>query len=594
MSYCAVYLNRIHREKNLPEKPEDPLILEKSIPYDAEFTFIDFVPSVLTYSSSAHHQVEYHRFSHLIDTANNWLDKNSHWNIINCETVRLSYRHNVTSMVSRWEQQINPVTPLWSPISRGEFETSLKAFRLWIRRKDKFDSDYYNNNNDDIMFNDKFRKLKHLDFIPKRLNENSFETIDQLLERVNGRLKQPDTLFWNIITLESLKIEANSEWFIDPEISLADESSRHLTILRLFYEQYKSGDDMNAIILEENDDYPYTVIGIEDFKPELLSAGSFFKRPEFEPFCSLTQRASRWLNSQYVDYFLNAQSIDIKIKSPSKLETRNCTNIEHGHYIQFLRIVYCKLLPRINNNDSETIIKRPKSTHEQQQQQQQQTTNQSSSSSSSDNNIIQLCSKVFVATKLDHPLDSMQQRIYNWLHHQDNNQQQNVCILGAETINVYGKDDDEKVLEKKTSDCFYGNRLGSLNTFTFKAIRLYYCQIPIIGDNDHDDNDFIDKDSRAKYYRCTGKTFQRKKSRNFTYSNSNSNNNNREKSLQRKNSKLKIIHSNSFRMNNVTIKQSSMNEKLDEKESNRIGFIKSLRRSKSHIQNHHSTSCNCM
>lgn len=66
MSYCAVYLNRIHREKNLPEKPEDPLILEKSIPYDAEFTFIDFVPSVLTYSSSAHHQVEYHRFRYCI------------------------------------------------------------------------------------------------------------------------------------------------------------------------------------------------------------------------------------------------------------------------------------------------------------------------------------------------------------------------------------------------------------------------------------------------------------------------------------------------------------------------------------------------
>lgn len=67
--------------------------------------------------------------SHLIDTANSWIEKNSQWNIVNCETVRLSYRHNVTSMVSRWEQQINPVTPLWSPISRGEFETSLKAFR---------------------------------------------------------------------------------------------------------------------------------------------------------------------------------------------------------------------------------------------------------------------------------------------------------------------------------------------------------------------------------------------------------------------------------------------------------------------------------
>ena len=135
------------------------------------------------------------------------------------------------------------------------------------------------------------------------------------MERINIRLKQPDTIFWNIITLESLKIEANSEWFIDPEISLVDESSRHLTILRLFYEEYTNTGDMNVTIFEENDDYTYTVIGIEDFKPELISAGSFFKRPKFERFCSLTQRASRWLNSHYVDYFLNAQSIDIKIKS---------------------------------------------------------------------------------------------------------------------------------------------------------------------------------------------------------------------------------------------------------------------------------------
>lgn len=61
MSYAAVYLNRVHREKNQPEKPEDPLILEKDIPYDADFTFVDFVPSVLSYSAGTH-EVEYHRF----------------------------------------------------------------------------------------------------------------------------------------------------------------------------------------------------------------------------------------------------------------------------------------------------------------------------------------------------------------------------------------------------------------------------------------------------------------------------------------------------------------------------------------------------
>jgi hypothetical protein len=60
MAYCAVYLNRISREKNCPEKPEAPLILEKEIPHDARFTFVDFVPSVHQFSSDS--RVEYHTF----------------------------------------------------------------------------------------------------------------------------------------------------------------------------------------------------------------------------------------------------------------------------------------------------------------------------------------------------------------------------------------------------------------------------------------------------------------------------------------------------------------------------------------------------
>lgn len=160
-------------------------------------------------------------------------------------------------------------------------------------------------------------KLKYIDFIPKRLNENSFETIDDLLTRINVRLKQPDTLLWNIITIESLKIESNSEWTIDSEISLAEESSRQLTILRLFYEVNTSNniDYLDSILFRCKDNTGYTVIGVQDFKPRLISAGSFFKKPEFESFSSLVQRASVWLAVHTEAHFLNAQSIDIKIKS---------------------------------------------------------------------------------------------------------------------------------------------------------------------------------------------------------------------------------------------------------------------------------------
>lgn len=68
---------------------------------------------------------------HLIERANYWLRRNSHWKLINCETVKLLYRHNLTNMVSRWEQQINPATAMWSgsQLRTNEYETSLKVLR---------------------------------------------------------------------------------------------------------------------------------------------------------------------------------------------------------------------------------------------------------------------------------------------------------------------------------------------------------------------------------------------------------------------------------------------------------------------------------
>ena len=59
MAYCAVYLNRILREEDRPEKAENPLVLEKDIPIDASFSYIDFVPSCLSYIVN---DVEFHSF----------------------------------------------------------------------------------------------------------------------------------------------------------------------------------------------------------------------------------------------------------------------------------------------------------------------------------------------------------------------------------------------------------------------------------------------------------------------------------------------------------------------------------------------------
>ena len=179
------------------------------------------------------------------------------------------------------------------------------TFRLWIRRRD-IDEENIELINECDQF---VATLKHMDFIPQRLNGNTFESIEKVLERINERLHQPDASKWNMISLQSLKMEANSDWNIaDCEDSLAEESSRHLIVLRLFYEELDLKD--NEPLLDH-----VATIGIEDFKPHLLSGGSFFKRPQFEPFSCLVHRAARWLTDQPNVHFMNVQSIDIKVKS---------------------------------------------------------------------------------------------------------------------------------------------------------------------------------------------------------------------------------------------------------------------------------------
>lgn len=163
--------------------------------------------------------------------------------------------------------------------------------------------------------------LKHIDFVPSRLSGSTFESVDEVLVRLNERINQPDARRWNMISLQSLKVEANSDWNLtDPEVSLAEESSRYIIVLRLFYEEFnyggengeKSGDKDTC---QNEQSSVKATIGIEDFKPRHLSGGSFFKRPQFEPFSALVQRSGKWLTSQSGVQFLNAQSIDIKVKS---------------------------------------------------------------------------------------------------------------------------------------------------------------------------------------------------------------------------------------------------------------------------------------
>ncbi|CAG2110036.1 unnamed protein product [Medioppia subpectinata] len=419
MAYCAVYLNRISREKNCPEKPEDPLILEKEIPHDARFSFVDIVPSVHQFSANS--QVDYHSFRFLVDTCNSWLKKNPHWEVINCETVKLSYRHNLTTMVSRWEVQTNPATNPWVTPTRGDFETSLKVLRVWIKRREEMVVKEAESETS---------VLKYMDFEPLRKDGN-FENLDDVVSRINAKIRAQNFDGKRLITIESLNVEANGDWKIDTELSVAEESSRHVTIIRLFYEE--------GSCLEEE-------IGIADFTPHHLSGGSLFKRPHFEKFSSIIDRASQWLSDNPEINFLNAQSIDIKLKSLTKVDTRVCSHTEHGDYVHILRVAYTKPFePEVEH----TAGPPPPAP-------------------------IYLSSKIFLVTKQD-VLDDVHHRINNWIKDASQVEERfKSRLLSAETVEVFAKDGDERNLEKALEQTFQCNRLGSMNTYAFNAIRVYF------------------------------------------------------------------------------------------------------------------------
>lgn len=238
----------------------------------------------------------------------------------------------------------------------------MNIYRLWIRRKDG-DEDEQEMINESGQF---AITLKYLDFVPQRQNGNAFESIDDLLARVNERLRQPDAAKWNMVTLQSLKIEANSDWNMgDVEVSLAEESSRHLIILRLYYEEYNYSDSG----MWPTSANKVAVIGFEDFKPRHLSGGSFFKRPQFEPFSSLVQRAGKWLTNQTGIHFMNAQSIDIKVKSCKSLKhihshiytcihTQSSTHTNYKRTLIIMYILWCFTIIKKNFQCQESIRER--------------------------------------------------------------------------------------------------------------------------------------------------------------------------------------------------------------------------------------------
>ncbi|XP_054167314.1 uncharacterized protein LOC128964703 [Oppia nitens] len=244
-----------------------------------------------------------------------------------------------------------------------------------------------------------------------------------------------------IITIECLSYDATNDWKIDTEVSLSSLSNKNVFIVRVFYEMG----------LPSNEE-----IGIVDFAPQLISRGTFFKRPKYETFDKVIERAFGWLSENPDINFRNAQSIDIKMKSLSQHKTHLMAFTEHGDYIRIFRVTYTKPVEAAQGAIGRTVLSSP----------------------------IYLSTKIFLPYKKSDTISDIKQRLSDWVNqylaqnYEHFTGQRWPRVLSAETVEVFAKDfrDDNVVeLEKAAlDDTFLANRFGSKNAYMFFSLRIFY------------------------------------------------------------------------------------------------------------------------
>ena len=122
-----------------------------------------------------------------------------------------------------------------------------------------------------------------------------------------------------ILTVESLPYEATKDWKIDTETSLSTFSNKNVFNVRIFYEKSDTLTFPQIGTFFEKyfsfDLFESHFLGIEDFFPNQITRATFFKKPTFETFDKVIERGFSWLQQNPLKRFINAQSIDIKMKS---------------------------------------------------------------------------------------------------------------------------------------------------------------------------------------------------------------------------------------------------------------------------------------
>ncbi|KAH7976724.1 hypothetical protein HPB52_018657 [Rhipicephalus sanguineus] len=224
--------------------------------------------------------------------------------------------------------------------------------------------------------------LSFVDFLPYCISSGglfstpTFEPFRVLLQRANDWLKENCT--WEVKTCESVEFKTSSEVVNTERMTYyeyGEQSTRYVRSLRLWLVprldqsrpaqqlEYRNlipqqtghaglfgmptFETLHELLERYNQQLMHQPApGVADFVPLRQSTGGLFSFPRYEPFSNVIGRAAQWCSQQGSLRFCNAQSLEIKLKSGTMVDTQRMSYTEHAErttfFVRVLRVAYSK------------------------------------------------------------------------------------------------------------------------------------------------------------------------------------------------------------------------------------------------------------
>ncbi|KAH7985606.1 hypothetical protein HPB52_025526 [Rhipicephalus sanguineus] len=200
--------------------------------------------------------------------------------------------------------------------------------------------------------------LSFVDFLPYCISSGglfstpTFEPFRVLLQRANDWLKENCT--WEVKTCESVEFKTSSEVVNTERMTYyeyGEQSTRYVRSLRLWLvprlDQSRPAQQLEYRNLIPQQTGHAGLFGMPTFETlhELLErynqqlmhqpapgtrTGGLFSFPRYEPFSNVIGRAAQWCSQQGSLRFCNAQSLEIKLKSGTMVDTQRMSYTEHA------------------------------------------------------------------------------------------------------------------------------------------------------------------------------------------------------------------------------------------------------------------------